>query len=456
MIRKIRYAGALLCLLAAADAFAAETVDAGQFLREGGRHSGALRLTGVKSGAATVSLDLRRFEVFARDVQLLASDGQGRTQALPRPHTRYYSGSVVETGAPAFLAVEDDGSARGLVDTDGQASSLDAAAGGALRLNPIDMDAPSRDGGFRCSADELAQARDVIEDARASVQNAALPAPRGSLPYRARAAIETDYQFYQRFNNTTNATRYVGDLMAYASTKYLAEVNTRIEIVFLRLWTDAGDPWNETTSSCSLYEFGSYWNTNMTGVSRTFAHMLSGRSTGGGVAWVGTLCSGPFNTSVSGCSFGTGSLRVGGDYGFTGSISGGFNAANPQVVWDIVGTSHEIGHNFNSPHSHCYANVGGNAEPVDKCYAGQAGQTGCYSGSTQLPGPAGQGSGTIMSYCHLLSPGLSNISLKFGADHPYGVAPERIPARMRARMDALAQSSPACVIDDTVFADGFD
>lgn len=456
MIRRIRYAGAFLCLLAAADAFAADTVDAARFLREGGRHSAAFRLSGVKSGDTTVTLDLRRFEVFARDVQLLATDGQGKVQKLPRPHTRYYSGTVVETGASAFLAVEEDGSARGIVDTDGQAASLDATAGGSLSLSPIDTSAPSRDGGFRCSTDDLAQARSVIEDARSSVQNNAPPAPQGTLPYRARAAIETDYQFYQRFNNTTNATRYVGDLMAYASTKYVAEVNTRIEVVFLRLWTDAADPWNETTSSCSLYEFGSYWNTNMTSVSRTFAHMLSGRTTGGGVAWVGTLCSAPFNTNVSNCSFGTGSLRVGGDYGFTGNISGNFNPANPQVVWDIVASSHEIGHNFNSPHSHCYANVGGNAEPVDKCYAGQAGQTGCYSGATQLPGPAGQGSGTIMSYCHLLSPGMSNVSLKFGNGHPYGVAPERIPSRMTARMNSLAQTNPSCVIDDTVFADDFE
>ncbi|HWU53524.1 MAG TPA: M12 family metallo-peptidase, partial [Tahibacter sp.] len=292
-----------------------------------------------------------------------------------------------------------------------------------------------------------------IDDAQAVGQSAMPAAPQGNLPYRARAAIETDYQFYQRFNNTTTATRYIGDLLAYASTKYVAEINTRIEISFLRLWTTAADPWNETTSSCSLYEFGSYWNTNMTGVQRTFAHMLSGRTTGGGIAWLGTLCAAPFNTNVTGCSFGSGSLRVGGDYGFTGNISGSFNAGNPQVVWDIVASSHEIGHNFNSPHTHCYGGIGGNANPVDQCYGAESG---CYSGATSLPGPAGQGSGTIMSYCHLLSPGLSNISLKFGNAHPWGVAPERVPTRMLAKMTSLAQSNPTCVIDDTIFAGGFD
>ncbi|HVH34302.1 MAG TPA: M12 family metallo-peptidase [Tahibacter sp.] len=456
MSRNIQRCGALLSMLLATGAAAAANVDAAAFLRDGANRANAVRLTGVKAGSTTVTLDLQRFEVFARNAQLRADDGQGKVQTLPRPTTRYYRGEVVQTGAAAFLAVEDDGSARGIVDADGTAFSLDAAAGSALRLVAIDGNAPRSSGGFQCSADDLDQARSLIEDAQAVGQPSVPASPQGVLPYRARAAIETDYQFYQRFNNTTTATRYVGDLMAYASTKYVAEINTRIEISFLRLWTTAADPWNETTSNCSLYEFGSYWNTNMTGVQRTFAHMLSGRTTGGGVAWLGTLCAAPFNTNVTGCSFGSGSLRVGGDYGFTGNISGGFNAGNPQVVWDIVASSHEIGHNFNSPHTHCYGGIGGNANPVDQCSAAEAGQTGCYSGATSLPGPAGQGSGTIMSYCHLLSPGLSNITLKFGNGHPYGVAPERVPTRMLAKMTSLAQSNPACVVDDTIFAAGFD
>lgn len=430
-------------------------MDAAVFLQHGNSAAGEVRLTGVKAGNATITLDLQRYEVFARNVQLLADDGRGKVQSLPRPRTRYYSGHVVETGATAFLAVEDDGSARGLADADGKAFSLDAVPGGTLQLTAIELDAPGREGGFRCGADELVKARNLIEEVQSPARPQALSAPRGTLPYRARAAIETDYQFFQRFNDTTNATRYVGDLLAYASARYVAEVNTRLEIVFLRLWTSAADPWNETMSNCSLYEFGSYWNTNMSGVSRTFAHMLSGRPTGGGIAWIGALCSAPFTTMVPSCNFGSGNLNAGGDYGFTGNISGSFNPGNPQVVWDIVASSHEIGHNFNSPHTHCYGGIGGNADPIDRCSGGQGGQTGCHSGATSLPGPAGQGSGTIMSYCHLLSPGMSNVSFRFGDNHPYGTAPERVPARMTAYMNNLAQSNPACVVDDTIFADGF-
>src|SRR5207253_8420266 len=61
--------------------------------------------------------------------------------------------------------------------------------------------------------------------------------------------------------------------------------------------------------------------------------------------------------------------------------------------------THELGHNFGTPHTHCYS------PPLDKCFSGEAG---CYSG------PVVASRGTIMSYCHLLAGGLSNIDLVFG------------------------------------------
>jgi hypothetical protein len=149
--------------------------------------------------------------------------------------------------------------------------------------------------------------------------------------------------------------------------------------------------------------------------------------------------------------------NYGGGYGFSASLEGDFDINNPSAVWDIVVVSHEIGHNFNSPHSHCYAGLGGNASPVDQCYSGQCGTSGCYCGGTSLPG-VGAGTGTIMSYCHLLSGGLSNISLTFGLGHPYGVEPERIPDQMYSHVVDSAALNPAClapVQSDLIFADGF-
>lgn len=456
MTNALRRALAPLLLLATGAATAAESgVDAARFLREPGAWHGGVHVTGVQAGDATVALDLRRIEVFARDVQLIADDGHGNVRRLSRPQTRYYTGKVTGAAGAVFLAVEPDGRARGIVDREGAASAFEGNASRALRLVPVDTNAPRADGGFRCGADDLEQAREVAGSAQASAPAKGFGGTQQ--PYRARAAIETDYEFFQKFDTEAEAVAYVGDIIGYASTKYVAEVDTRLEVSFLRLWTTASDPWAETTSDCSLYELGKYWNTNMTATKRTFVHMLSGRRTGGGIAWVGVLCSGPFTASVPmGCTMGSGNQNAGGDYGFTGSLGGNFNAGNPQVIWDSVSPAHEIGHNFNSPHTHCYAGIGGNADVIDRCYGGQAPTVGCYSGAPELPGPAGQGSGTIMSYCHLRPPGFSNISMTFGTNHPYGVAPERVPARMSAYVANRAQMYPECLGDDTIFADGFD
>jgi hypothetical protein len=184
---------------------------------------------------------------------------------------------------------------------------------------------------------------------------------------------------------------------------------------------------------------------------------LSGKNLGGGIAWIGVLCSGGFNASAS-CPGVPTDAAWGGGYGFTASISGTFNINNPTVMWDIMAVSHEIGHNFNSPHTHCYANIGGNASPIDQCY-GSDPSTGCYVGAPSLPGPAGAGSGTIMSYCHLVRSSYSDISLDFGTGHPYGVAPAREAARMSSFVVSTAAGNPACLapaVVNAIFSNGFE
>ncbi len=61
----------------------------------------------------------------------------------------------------------------------------------------------------------------------------------------------------------------------------------------LRLWSGGAtkDPWASTSSTTTaLQNFQDYWNTNMQGVERSIAHMLSGMATGGGASYIGTLC----------------------------------------------------------------------------------------------------------------------------------------------------------------------
>ncbi len=269
----------------------------------------------------------------------------------------------------------------------------------------------------------------------------------------ARVGVETDYEYYQLFGSTSAALTYAGDLFAYASTYYTAEVGTDFWISYLSLWTTAADPWTQTRMDCGLFEFGRYWNNNMSSVTRTIAHFLSGKQpppqTPGGMSWTGVLCYAAFNYDITGwgCSLSPSVDLYGGGYGFSGDVAGSFQISNPTVVWDIYVVSHEVGHNFNTGHTHCYQ------PEIDQCYGSDSPP--CYNGTPSLPGPPGQGSGTIMSYCHRLNPGMSNISLTFGLNHPYGYQPWRVPVNVMSPYVAQrAAAYPLCLL--TMFADGFE
>jgi hypothetical protein len=425
----------------------------------------------VAETGEAVAFVLERFEVFAADARITIHGRRGET-VVPAPANAYFRGGV--DGRPeshVFLARLADGTVQGLVSAEGEmyliggdgpeAKALGAGPIEMHRIDPVALRA-ARGQGFTCANEQLPGGHGHWAGLDLTGLAASGPAPAekaatSAAAYAARVAIETDFEFYQRFNNTTTATNYVGNLIGYASSIYTAEINTSLIVQSVSLWTTSSDPWGQTSTVCGLMEFGRYWNLNRTGVSRTIAHFMSGKSLGGGIAWLGVLCTGAFGASAN-CPGLPTDASWGGGYGFTANISGSFNITNPTAVWDIVAVSHEIGHNFNSPHSHCYNGIGGSSSPVDQCYSGESG---CYAGTQSLPGPAGAGSGTIMSYCHLLSPGMSNISLTFGTSHAYGVLPGRVPSRMSTHVVSRATSNPSCLAPPVgsspgIFGDGFE
>lgn len=406
---------------------------------------GTLRLEGVRLDGASEALDLERFRVFSPDAEIVVHGEEGVSERFSAPDNAYFRGRIVgDSRSLAVLSVRASGDVRGIVLRADRIHTLGSEprdGGGPARLAA--RTSPTGGGaseGFRCAAEGLASPAPADRSRTRSEVTAA-----ATTSYTARVAVETDWEFFQRFGNATDATDYVGDLIGYASGVYDAEMATDLQVTELSLWNTSKDPWTQTGSLCALYELGRYWNDNRGGVERTITHFLSGKSTNAGVAWLGVLCRGGFSVNHGGACPGL-SPQIddyGGAYGFTGGIDGNFDPANPTVVWDILAVSHEIGHNFDSPHTHCYGGIGGSSQPVDECYGSQ---DGCYDGPASLPcSDPGNGCGTIMSYCHLLSPGLSNISLTFGTGHPYGTLPQRVPDRMRSHVESTASFDPACL-----------
>ncbi len=452
---------AIVWAAAAADSSATDTARS-RLLTQNEGATQPLTLTARRDDGVDIPLSLKSMQVFSADAEFIIVGAGGEERHVARPDTRFYRvQGAPKSGLDGLLAVPAAGEEFGLLRDDSGFQRLHFSANGELALSQIDT-ASGPDHAFQCANDGGGAAMSRDPDVEPVARD--LPDPDSpTAAHTARIAIETDNEYLARFSgNTTNATNYVGSLIGFISTIYDAEVQTNMQVSFLRLWTTP-DPFAQTKPGCLMLESGKYWNENQSSTSRTTMHLLSGKNTLAGIAWVGVLCRGSFMATLAQigettatCPGLADSANYGGGYGVTEGIAGNFNAANPNVVWDVDSVAHELGHNFNSPHTHCYGGIGGSAEPIDQCYNTE--QT-CYSGTPSLPGPAGQGSGTIMSYCQLRSPGLSNISLSLGSGHPYGVLPGRVPSRMFAHVQSMAASNTACLARaqvDSIFANGFD
>jgi cysteine-rich repeat protein len=418
----------------------------------------------VLEGEMDVShLELKRYDVWRPEAVVMV-DGR----RVPPPATAFFKGKVAGIdGSVAMLSIRESGEVQGLVQQKGKTWLV----GKGRTQKALKSKQTSREelAPFECGNDDTFSAEERLGDLSdlgvdAGEPSAALAAlGSGTVldsQYVASLAIDTDYEFYAKFGNTTAALDYIADLVGYADLTYSREINTDMQIGYSRLFTTgaASDPWtigvcvdtngdgtadNEPCGTGGVLEqFRNHWNTNMRGVDRTLAHFLSGKNLGGGIAYIGVLCQN--YGGAKGSTY---------DYGVSASLGGNFSWDGDQshdpgnVVWDIVVLQHEIGHNFNSPHTHDYCNIGGSSLPIDNC------STGCQAGATlkvpscSSPTPAfttGSGGGTIMSYCHHRSGGYGNIAMTFGEGHTCGTLPGREADRMQAHVASRANTYPSC------------
>ncbi|HEY3349678.1 MAG TPA: M12 family metallo-peptidase [Thermoanaerobaculia bacterium] len=355
----------------------------------------------------SVDFEVSQHQVFAPVAQIVVHGRFGDTLAPP-PTDRWFTGRVV--GDPSSVVVLARGrSLRGFVVTGGRVSVLgperhpygDGPPGRTLvrTLDP-ETDVPDAMRTFTCGTDSLPVPPETKP--AASLNRRAL----SNVMYYAGIAVETDYELYAKFNSTVNLTKYVGDLFAFVSAVYQRDVLVTLQVNYLSIWTTAADPWNATSgTSAALSEFVTYWSTNRTTIPRATAHMLSGKGLGGGIAYLNALCGGA-------------------GYGVSASLSGVAPTNISTTYWDFMVVAHELGHNFGSPHTHCYS------PPVDQCWASESG---CYSGPTSVPPEKG----TIMSYCHQLSGGYSNIKMFLGVP---GETSQAVTARIRT----YVEGRPTC------------
>jgi hypothetical protein len=348
-------------------------------------------LTGMPLPGGAVDVLVERVRTDLSGVELRV-DGQ-TARWIDDPLASSWRGRIV--GVPdsqVFLGFSSAGS-RGWVQAGGELWHLLASPGAA--------------GGWSSSVsrfateDELLRAgRRALPGCDARPRPGAQPAPLargpGSMPvvvppsgdtYLCRMSVETDFQLFQRFNDLAAEQAYLNQLMTATSSRFDLDVGAQIQLAYLGLHTNANDGWTSgdtgAGSGAMLDEFRNAWAGNIPNAGN-LAHFLSGAGLGGGVAYVDVLCDSSWG------------------FGVSGDLAGNtpFPVTQGPLNWDFFVFAHETGHNFGTWHTHDYC------PPLDQC-SPSFGQ--CQTAQVCIT------NGTIMSYCHLCTGGMTNIAPIF---HP--------------------------------------
>ncbi len=344
-----------------------------------------IRLTDFALGSdLRADLVLRRIEVFAENARIVQGTPRGDIP-LPRPDMVLLSGRIADRpGSKVFLSLSPHGN-NGLIWMAGKTfivssgRNANAAPSVVYELGALPPGTMKwRD--FKCETDKVAARMPGLAVRNALIRQSSPATTTAASEWRrVQLAIETDREFtsYLFGGDMDAAGVYAGTLIAAVSEIYANNVDTSLDITYLRLWPGSTDPWDESDTEDQLYQFQDYWNLNMGYVERHAAHFLSGRSLGGGIAYVSALC------------------FTGWDYGLSSGIDGYFPYPlqdNHGSNWDVFVVAHELGHNFGAPHTHDMR------PPIDNCASGNCSVT---------------PNGTIMSYCGSCPGGMTNILLSF-------------------------------------------
>lgn len=353
-----------------------------------GGAAAALEIPGVPLGnGATGTLELRRFTNLAPGAQVIAVHAGGREIPVETGVTLYRGSLAGEPGSLAVVGVSPHGT-HGFIRR-AERGTLVISSG------PQGAGLPAVVSRFAATAPPVGEDFCDLSDPRVTHEMMAEAVEAAPLGRRSNAetgacrivdvAVDTDVEFTWRLfqGNTTASAAYIQTLFAAASEIYRRDVGAELRLTYVRVWAADEDPYGRLPDTASfLSAMRSWWNENETHIERDVVHALSGRSLGGGRAYLNALCSQWNGYGVSG------NMR-----GFFPTPTQSHHADN----WDLYVVAHELGHNFGTHHTHDTATYN---PVVDGCGLGDCSDA--YGG-------------TIMSYCHQCTGGIANIDLRF---HP--------------------------------------
>ncbi len=306
-------------------------------------------------GGPPVDLVLEPFNIFPPDARIVVMDDAGERPAGFDPSSvECWRGTVSGyAGSHVFLSIAE-GSTVGRVELGaGRPTYAIRSSGG----DPAEVVVSRQQGG---PATDLAPRPCGVGIGPIGPANPGVP-PTGDGPgsgfgptygpmvrglYMAKLAVDADYAMYRLFENERAALTFLAQLYAAASDVFVRDTGTRIDLVFLRVWTTPDHP----------YEAGVGFPQIPPGVAHDVSQLMSGRKDAPYGGQAAGICA-----TASWVGYGIGRLSEPG----------------PPTVFDHdLGVAlHELGHSLGARHTHDYR--------IDRC----------DSVSTQPR------RGTIMSYC---------------------------------------------------------
>ncbi len=193
-----------------------------------------------------------------------------------------------------------------------------------------------------------------------------------------------------RFKITlANTQNYVTGLFNQFQAMYANEHIT-VELSSMYIW-DGLSIYPTTSSSAGLYTFTAFWKNLKGGFDGDLGHLLMKSGKGnGGIAWL---------TGISTTK----------NYSYAYSDINGSYSTIPTFSWTVEVVTHETGHNLSSHHTHwCgWMTNSGSCGAIDNCYTLETNTCSCTYAQYSNAAPVASWKGTVMSYCHLVSRGIS-------------------------------------------------
>ncbi len=217
--------------------------------------------------------------------------------------------------------------------------------------------------------------------------------------------FETGYEMLESQGTVQQVMNYLTILFNAEQLIYFNE-DIIMQIREIKVWNTAEPEYSLTTTSAALSSFVSRM---LAGFNGDLAHYVTFNNLGGGRAWLNVLCAAPQSQT-----------------GVSGNLSASYSPY-PNYSFSVNVITHEMGHNFGSPHTHSCTWPGG---AIDDCYAVEG---------TCSPGPTPVGGGTVMSYCHL------DWSIGVNLANGFGPLPGNL---LRTKVTDASNNGCICECDD--------